>query len=149
MLLVFAMCNSKQKPESNATPIATENFDWLLGNWQRTNDEEDKRTYENWTKINADHYSGLGFTMQATDTISQEQMDIVKQDGQWALNVKLPSIPQPILFNFTNFDKTSFTCTNEENDFPKKIKYWINGKDLKAVISGDSLEIVFDFVKVE
>ena len=149
LLLVFAMCNTKQKPESQPTPAPTENFDWLLGNWQRTNDEEGKSTFENWTKINGDHYSGLGYTMQANDTLSQEKMDIVSQNGLWTLSVKLPSIPQPIQFNFTNFDETSFTCTNEENDFPKVIKYWIEGKDLKAVISGDSLEIVFEFMKSE
>ncbi len=37
---VFPMCNSKQNEN-------TKNFDWLLGKWQRTNEEQGKTTFEN------------------------------------------------------------------------------------------------------
>lgn len=42
--LGFTMCNSKQNE-------STENFDWLLGKWQRTNEKQGKTTFENWEKI--------------------------------------------------------------------------------------------------
>ena len=50
---VFTMCNSKQTE-------STENFDWLLGKWQRTNEEQGKTTFENWEKTNNSEYNGIG-----------------------------------------------------------------------------------------
>ena len=41
-----------------------QNFDWLLGNWERTNDEKGKKTYENWDKKSDIEYVGIGFTMK-------------------------------------------------------------------------------------
>ena len=42
--------NGIQKTEKKAEII--NNFDWLLGKWERVNEEEGKKTYENWVKIN-------------------------------------------------------------------------------------------------
>jgi len=49
-----------------------------------------------------------------------------------------------------NSDKNSFTLENQENDFPKLIKYLKVGHQLKAEISNDeSSNIAFDFEKVK
>lgn len=48
---------------------SSRNFDWLCGNWVRTNDEEGYRTYENWMKNSNTEYIGLGCTLQDGDTV--------------------------------------------------------------------------------
>ena len=53
-------------------------------------------------------------------------------------------------FELINSDKNSFTLENQENDFPKLIKYWKIGNQLKAEISNDeSSKIAFDFEKLK
>jgi len=41
ILLVLVRCSELQNEPS-------ENFDWLVGKWQRTNEAKDKRTFEYW-----------------------------------------------------------------------------------------------------
>lgn len=62
--LVLTMCNKKQNDQKSTTQ-STENFDWLLGNWKRTNEEKGKETFENWKKTNNNEYKGNGDKMNA------------------------------------------------------------------------------------
>ncbi len=126
-----------------------ESFDWLLGNWQRTNEEEGKQTFEHWEKKSDSEYLGFGFTMEETDTISFENIRLIKTDTSWAIEVNLPEEAQATVFELTEIDETGFTCENEANEFPKKITYFKEGNALKAIISGGDMEISFDFEKVE
>ncbi len=47
-----------------------------------------------------------------------------------------------------HFNEQEFTCENKELDFPKKIKYWKNGDRINALVSGDDLEISFEFERI-
>jgi hypothetical protein len=60
---VFTMCKNKQNENKEASTYNSENFDWLLGKWQRTNEKQGKTTFENWEKISDSEYSGIGFTI--------------------------------------------------------------------------------------
>ena len=76
-------------------------------------------------------------------------MQLVKQNNQWNVSVSIPSEPQATVFKVTQIDSYSFICENELNDFPKKIEYWFEGKNLKAKISNSDMEIAFDFEKIK
>ena len=140
--LSFTMCNSKQTE-------STENFDWLLGKWQRTNEEQGKTTFENWEKTNNSEYNGIGFTIQNNDTISQETMKIVETNGKWNLLVKTPDEKDFIKFEMTEIADDKFECKNDILDFPKLIKYWKNGDKMNAIVSGDSLKLSFEFERIK
>ena len=142
IVFVFTMCNSKQTE-------STENFDWLLGKWQRTNEEQGKSTFENWEKTNNSEYNGIGFTIQNNDTISQEKMKIVKTDGKWNLLVKTLEEKEFIRFEMSEIQEGKFECKNDTLDFPKLIKYWKNGDKINALVSGDSLKLSFEFKRIE
>ena len=139
---VFTMCNSKQTE-------STENFDWLLGKWQRTNEEQGKTTFENWEKTNNSEYNGIGFTIQNNDTISREKMKIVETDGKWNLLVKTLEEKEFIQFEMSEIQEDKFECKNDTLDFPKLIKYWKNGDKINALVSGDSLKLSFEFKRIE
>ena len=153
-ILLFS-CNPKNKSNSGTTSKKTdlapktENFDWLLGEWKRNNEEPEKETFENWKKINSSEYSGIGFTMQNGDTIKQEKIKLIKLNGKWNLIVKVPEESESITFKMTELKSDAFTCENDSLDFPKRIKYWKNGEKISALVSGDDLEIPFEFEKIK
>ena len=56
---------------------------------------------------------------------------------------------KPILFKFMQQTDTSFVCENPKNQFPKKIKYWLENKQLKAAVSSDKFKVDFVFDKIK
>lgn len=140
--LGFTMCNSKQNE-------STENFDWLLGKWQRTNEKQGKTTFENWEKNNNSEYNGIGFTIQNNDTINQEKMKIVEINGKWNLLVKTLEEKEFTQFEMSEIQEDMFEFKNDTLDFSKLIKYWKKGAEINALLSGNNFEIPFEFKRVE
>ena len=148
-IVTIVSCNSTTKKTDNNSEKQVENFDWLLGNWERLYEEPGKETFENWKKISQNKYSGIGFTVQGSDTIKQEKIRIAKQSGKWILTVKVPEETESITFPITELKYNEFTCTNDSLDFPKQIRYWKNGEKINALVSGDSLKIDFEFERLK
>ena len=153
LILIFVLsCNKnpQKTPIENLNTKSMENFDWLTGNWKRLNEEPGKETFEKWYKINENEYSGIGFTLKNNDTISQEKIQLLKSNGSWNLSVKTPDEKQPVKFKILSIKETpEFICGNDSIDFPKRIKYWFEANQLKAKISNDDMEIVFNFEKIQ
>ncbi len=123
-------------------------FDWLVGLWQRTNDQEGRQTYENWEKINDSLYKGLGYTVVQKDTVWQEDMELVKEvDGNWSLNVSQNDQTGSTDFQLIKISDDSFTAENPENEFPTEISYRSMGERLQATISGGETQVDFEFEK--
>jgi len=147
VVFTFIMCNNNRNESREDITQKVENFDWLLGKWQRTNEEQGKSTFENWEKINDLEYKGIAFTIQNNDTISQEQMRIFEADGKWNLLVKTLDETEFINFQMSEIEEDKFECKNDKVDFPKLIKYCKNGNKINALVSGDSLELSFERIK--
>lgn len=139
--------NVNVSPSKTITKSNNYNFDWLLGTWQRANDKEGKRTYEFWHKVGDKHYEGIGYTLQGQDTISQEKMLLMELHDVWGFNVVAGADPM-VRFKLIDVTESSFVCENQDNDFPKVIKYWKDQYRLKAEISGGGPTIPFVFAKV-
>ena len=148
-IILLTMCQSKPKTDMANIETKLENFDWLVGKWQRTNEEQGKLTYEYWDKVNNNEYRGIGFTMAKEDTLRQEKLTLIKPAEQWELVVKVPEEIRAITFEVEEYDDHSFKCINDSIDFPSVIKYWKEGNNLKALVSGDSLKIDFEFRKMK
>ncbi len=151
-ILFLSSCTSNNSKDSkiqnNEISKSTENFDWLLGNWKRNNEKENRETFEIWKKNNNSEYYGIGFTLQNNDTIKQEKIKLTKLNNNWILEVKVPEETESITFNLTSIGNKEFICENKEIDFPKKIKYWKNGTKINALVSGDEMEISFEFERI-
>jgi len=136
-------------PESAQIPKQlNEDFSWLLGSWQRINEEEGRQTFEHWKKQSKDEFIGIGCTLKGGDTIWQEAMKLRKLDKNWNLEVTGEGESEPTIFKLTEINNDSFTCENPENEFPKLITYAKTGTGLKAVISGGGPNIEFKFNKI-
>lgn len=142
ILSSLTMCNVK-------TSEKAETLDWLLGKWQRINEEKGKTTFENWEKVSTSEYNGVGFSIQNNDTISQEQMKIVEVGGKWNLLVKTREEKQFVRFDMSEIEVDKFAFKNDTLDFPKLIKYWKNGDNINALVLGDSLELSYEFERIE
>jgi hypothetical protein len=134
LLFVFTMlsCSKKEKPQ---------NIDWLQGKWLRINDKPNQQTYEFWNKNR-----GLGFTMQGNDTVFKEELIILNRHNRLYLEVTGTKGPS-VLFKFASKTDSSFICKNKDNEFPKKIYYFLQNDTLKAVVSNEDITVDFAFVK--
>lgn len=113
---------------------------FLVGNWVRTNDKKGSITYENWNK----NLKGLGYTIKEKDTTFKEILSIVSLKDTLFLKVEGVN-EQATLFKFTQQTDTSFVCENPKNEFPKKITYYLENNQLKAIVAADDFKIDFIF----
>ena len=134
LLFIFS-CKTKTKPQKP---------EFLLGEWIRTNDKPGNITYEIWSK----NFTGLGFTLKEKDTIFKEILSIVSIND--TLTLKVEGVNEtPTLFQFTSQTDTSFVAENPTHDFPTKIIYWLENKQLKAHVSNKEFGIEFVFEKLK
>ena len=133
--LLMISCKNETKKDKKPT--------FLIGNWKRLNDKPESQTYETWNT----NLVGMGYTMKGTKRSFQETLSIISINDTLHLEVKGVN-ENPTLFKFTNQTDSSFICENPQNEFPKKIKYYLESKQLKAVVSADDFRIDFVFEKV-
>lgn len=134
---------------TSVSDLNTTAFDWLLGKWQRTNEQkENSETYEHWEKIN-DSYQGLGFTLKGNDTIWQEHMQLSKVDNAWQLAIKSPQEEVATLFKNIQLTKEEFTFENPDIEFPNIINYINKGNTFYASVSGSDMNIKFEFKRLQ
>ncbi|WP_439131109.1 DUF6265 family protein [Polaribacter sp.] len=134
-LLVLFSCKNNTQKKLKPT--------FLIGEWKRLNDKPRSQTYEIWNT----NLVGMGYTMKGTKRTFQEILSIVKINDTLYLEVKGVN-EKATLFKFTNQTDTSFVCENAKNDFPKKITYFKEGKQLKAIVAADDFRIDFVFEKL-
>lgn len=111
---------------------------WLEGTWIRTNITKPGRSaHERWEKSSKQELRGYGVTMQGQDTVFQEMITVLIKDDAIYYVADVPQNQQPVYFKFTEITESGFVCENPDHDFPKKIIYQLEGKKLKAQISGN------------
>ena len=145
----FTMCTSKVQSTQTRKIKKENNFDYLLGKWSRTNEEQGKLTFENWDKVSASEYKGHGFTLKGKDTLSQEFMQIEKRAGIWHLHVKTPQEKTSTPFELVSLDAQKFEFKNDTIEFPNVIRYWKKGETLYALVSGKDFSLDYVFTKSE
>jgi len=150
--------NKKTKTNKDSIELTekTNDFDWLLGKWKRSNEVIGKETFENWDKISKTEYVGSSCTIQNTDTIYQENFRLIKSNNNWDFKIQLKGELKPSTFKMTSFNNQEFICennklnfTNKKFDSPNKIKYWKKNNKMYATISGKNIKIEFEYVKLK
>ena len=138
-LLVMSACS----PSSKESDL--KNFEWLLGKWERVNENPEKTTFENWERHSPTTLKGTGITLKGQDTIFMEKLRIeIRQENIYYIP-EVAHNAAPVLFKIQECSNTGFTAENPDHDFPKKIAYQKTGNGMKATISGDGRSIDFIF----
>ena len=131
--------NAKQATED------LKKFDWLIGTWHRTDSKPGRSGHERWEKTTASELKGFGVNLKGTDTAFVEKLLIVIKDDQLYYVGDVPENQKPVYFKLTEITESGFVCENPEHDFPKKISYQLEGKKLKAQISGNGKVVGYLF----
>ena len=150
ILLFLLACSGKEASTTDSHVAEVEegpDFSWLVGEWRRTNNAPEKETFEYWEQRGEAEYTGLGITLAGTDTTFMENLRIAHIGGTWTFEVTGVN-ESPTLFPMLEIRAKGFTCINEANEFPKRIDYSLKGERLEAIISADSTQIPFHFIKI-
>ena len=150
LLAILWGCNSgsTNEKEQETTPLLMlATFDWLIGDWERIENDSTTETYETWVKSN-DQYIGHGYVLKGIDTVWQEHMVVEKLEDNWIFTVSTPGNDKPVSFHLTELDSLGFTVSNQQHDFPKHIQYWSSGKKLHALVTGDSTKLRYNFTSL-
>lgn len=136
------------KAPSDQKPVSTKaNFDFLVGQWVRTNESEGVVTKEQWVKKSDDIYVSHAYSVENTDTIFQEFASIKRSGDTWNMEVRMPQEDTVTIFEMQDFTDSTFVVVNDKNAFPKMIKYANRKGNLYAIISGGGPDIEFFFTK--
>jgi len=122
-------------------------LDWLVGTWNGVNTKPGKSSHERWERTSEFELRGVGVSMQGNDTTFVEKITILIKDNSIYYVADVRENEKPVFFKLIDITKTGFVCENPEHDFPKRISYQVNGRDLKAQISGDGKSIDYFFKK--
>lgn len=116
-----------------AQPVTHELPSWLSGAWEKT--DGDKWADEYWTPPRAGIMIGASRSGNGAKLGFWEHMRIVREtDGTlafWAI----AGDQKPVRFVATKADPREIIFENAQHDYPQRIRYWREGKDLKAEIS--------------
>ncbi len=147
-MICFVSCTEHRRGEQahKTQAVSSGEFDWLTGDWKRTNDQEGRETFEYWTKSSDTVYRGRGFTLRDHDTAFMEHLKLYKLAGEWIFEVTGVN-ELPTLFLLEHHSDQSFRCGNPDNEFPKHIEYSLQDNLLYAKISGGGNDILFTFEK--
>ena len=145
--LITIACNGNH--HSNTGTV--KQFDWLIGSWERTNEEKGKATFEKWEASGDSTYKGVSYTLKGVDTVWKENVLLRHRDTSWYYDVFQKEAAPPTSFRLISIQQNGFTCVNALNEFPKKIFYKRTGNNILAIISDmtDELQIKFEFRKLE
>ena len=127
VLSVFALgaCTTSSLADETDTP----RLDWLSGCWQ----SEDGRAREVWSGSESGYYFGYALTLADGNGVFFEHMRI--DPGPAPVFNAYPAGQGPSAFPALDMSDASITFANPEHDYPQKIRYFLEGDELKATIS--------------
>jgi len=131
---------------SAVTATATElsSLDWLLGNWQRTGMAAGTSGAEQWRR-QADVLEGEGRSYRQGELQFQERLRIIDAGGQLYYVADVAGNPAPVRFALVEQGAQSVVFENLRHDFPQRIAYQRNGRQLTATVSAGERVQVFEF----
>lgn len=112
---------------------SADTFDWLGGQWCGQLGEA--QIEESWTSPAGGNLLGMSRTLAGGEMQSFEYMRIETSEGKPQF-VAQPGGAPPTAFPLSAQDAQSATFHNPGHDFPQAVRYWREGDQLRAAISG-------------
>ena len=110
-------------------------FDKLVGTWQN----EDGKSFEQWTKKPDGTFNSKVFSVKGTDTTYTEEAIIYKENENWVFEnrVKNQNDGKAVKFTSTQFSNSSVWFSNPAHDFPTDVNYTlVDSVTVRAFIIG-------------
>lgn len=145
-IIISVMASSCYRP---APKQSFQDLKSLAGSWATY---EGFSFNENWEVVNDSLMSGLGFSMNGTDTAFSELMKIYQTKGDVFLAAKTDEHEGFVDFKLEKAGKDYWEFVNPENEYPQIIRYeFHNDTLLTATISNirGNKETAFRFTKLD
>lgn len=141
LCLCLAACATDPSAETTsglpAGGSSLKKTEWLLGSWRGVFPEGS--VGESWERQNEHLFTGSGFFVMGTDTVSKEKLRLLSEGAGvfYEPTVSAQNDGKTVRFKLTSADDSSLVFENPAHDFPQKITYRRIGPDsLFAEISG-------------
>ncbi len=119
----------------------------LAGQWQTAANHKGVYWQEQWSRIDADNWRGLGRTFDKSDAeTGQEELRLVRMNGQWFYLAKVSHNSLPVAFALTECTASRLQFDNPAHDFPKRLVYHYQQDALRVAVSdaaGKGFELQF------
>ena len=146
VLLIFnstgILCDAQQ---DDKTDIKIQ-FGWLEGIYRFENIAED--TYEEW-HMTGGTLKGRSFKIKNGDTLVNEELEIFKGKDKfiyYIATVKNQNQGRPVYFKLISYEPQRFVFENLEHDFPERIIYIREGKDIRVTLQGKDVSRTVEFI---
>jgi len=139
LVLLVGAASAVTAPAAELTSL-----DWLLGSWQRTGMAAGTSGEEHWRR-QADVLEGEGRSYRQGDLQFQERLRIIDEGGQLYYVADVAGNPAPVRFALVEQGAQSVVFENLRHDFPQRIAYQRNGRQLRATVSAGERVQVFEF----
>ncbi len=145
--MLIALLVSPAYSQSGELPAQAQlkQLEWMLGTWQRTNVRPGTKAYEKWETAADGGFSGLGWSMKASDTTFVEKLKVTIEGNTLYYVADVKENATPTLFKITELNETGFVSRNPDHDFPKMISYDLK-EDIMTVVISDGGEKKMGFV---
>lgn len=119
----------------------------LAGQWQTGANQKGVYWQEQWSRIDADNWRGLGRTFNQSETeTGREELRLVRMNGQWFYLAKVSHNSLPVAFALTECTASRLQFDNPAHDFPKRLVYHYQQDALRVEVSdaaGKGFELQF------
>lgn len=140
--LLACMVSAAAVPAACAAELAS--LDWLLGSWQRTGMPAGLSGEEHWRR-QQDALEGEGRSYRHGELRFQERLRIVEEAARLYYVADVAGNPAPVRFALVEQGAQSVVFENLQHDFPQRIAYQRNGRQLTATVSAGERVQVFQF----
>jgi len=135
LLLTLCFCTPKAKTINE--------LEWLVGS--RSMEQNGQVIYETWNKTNDQLLVGKSYFIENNDTTILEAIEVKIIDNEtfYCPAVVNQNDGEAVLFKLTSTNPTQLVFENAQHDFPNKICYNQEGKNINAWIEGGDKKIPF------
>ncbi len=144
IILIIISISCCKKYDKNGREIKDydelEKANWLLGSWEFKN--ENGTLQEIWTCKNDSTFSGHSYFIHKKDTIHNETIDLVEDNGvlKYVATIKGENQNLPTTFNFSETEENELKFENPKHDYPSLIFYkFKDSLNIEIIISGKQL----------
>ncbi len=139
---VVIICEAQQDDESDIKI----QFGWLNGIYKF--DKVIVDTYEEWYML-GDILKGRSYEVRNSDTLITEELEIFKGKDKliyYIATVENQNQGKPVYFKLISYEPQRFVFENLEHDFPERIIYFREGKDLRVLLQGEDVSRTVEFI---
>ncbi len=119
----------------------------LAGHWQTVANKQGVYWHEEWSRIDADNWRGLGRTFNSRNTeTGREDLRLLRMNGQWFYLAKVSHNVLPVAFALTQCTASRLQFDNPAHDFPRRLVYHYQQDGLRVEVSdaaGKGFELQF------